>query len=42
MENVALTQYAESGQPDELLKKYKLTSIDIERSVEKVISRKNR
>ena len=40
MENVALTQYAESGEPDELLKKYKLSAIDIEHSVEKVISRK--
>lgn len=39
-ENVALTQYAESGQPDELIKKYKLSSADIENSVEKVLSRK--
>ena len=41
-ENVALTQYAESGAPDELLKKYKLTSIDIENAVKKAISRKTK
>ena len=32
--------YAESGKPDELLKKYGLTSKDIARAAEKVISRK--
>ena len=40
-ENVALTQYAESGPPNELLKKYKLSSFAIESAVEKVISRKS-
>jgi len=41
-ENVALTQYAESGPPSELLKKYKLSSSAIEDSVEKVVSRKTK
>ena len=41
-ENVALTQYAESGPPSELLKKYKLSSSAIEDSVEKAVSRKTK
>tara|TARA_A100001037_G_scaffold285874_1_gene293689 strand:+ start:41969 stop:42919 length:951 start_codon:yes stop_codon:yes gene_type:complete len=40
LECVAINQYAESGSAEELLKKYHLTDSDIEKAVEKVISRK--
>ena len=40
LESIAINQYAESGNPEELLKKYNLTDSDIENAVKKVISRK--
>ena len=40
MESVALTGYAESGSPDELLSKYHLTSSAVTEAVRKAISRK--
>ena len=40
LESIAIYQYAESGSPEELLKKYHLTDSDIENAVKKVISRK--
>lgn len=40
MEFVAVQEYAESGPPAELLKKYGLTSPDIEKAVKKVLKRK--
>jgi len=40
LESIAINQYAESGNPEELLKKYNLTNLDIENAVKKVISRK--
>jgi len=41
IESVSLDRYAESGKPEELLKKYGLTEVDIAKSVRKVISRKS-
>ncbi len=40
MEFVAVQEYAESGAPAELLKKYGLTAPDIEKAVKKVLKRK--
>ena len=40
VESVSLNGYAESGKPEELLKKYGLTEADITSSVRKVIERK--
>jgi len=40
MEFVGVRQYAESGAPAELLKKYGLTAADIEQAVKKVVKRK--
>ena len=40
MESVALTRYAESGKPDELLEKYHLTAEDIRAAVKRVLERK--
>ncbi|MBH43117.1 MAG: transketolase [Chloroflexi bacterium] len=41
IESVSLNGYAESGKPEELLKKYGLTETNITNSVRKVISRKS-
>ena len=40
MESVALSCYTESGKPEELLKKYHLTAVDIKTAVNRAISRK--
>ena len=40
LEMVALDRYAESGKPDELLEKYRLTPRDIEKAVKAVLARK--
>ncbi|MBN2240402.1 MAG: transketolase family protein [Dehalococcoidales bacterium] len=40
MEFIAVQTYAESGPPAELLKKYGLTSPDVEKAVKKVLTRK--
>jgi transketolase len=40
VENIALTSYAESANPDDLIRKYHLTGLDIIESVKKVIRRK--
>ena len=42
METVALTRYAESGMPEELLQKYSLTAADIKAAVKRVLGRKTR
>jgi transketolase len=41
MEFVGLHDYAESGQPDELLEKYGMTAHDVAAAVRKVVARKN-
>ena len=42
MESVALSEYAESGKPDELLVRYGLSSSDVVQAAEKALARKRR